>query len=398
MSLAHWVPWSAFLTSVAALISSCQPKPPPGYEPVRILAAFNLTGSDSELDAAAFNGAMVAMKEINSSSGVLGRNLELIAVDTASDRREAVTDVEHTLRTESGIVAGIGYSDSGFADEVGALFQRRRLPFVSPGATDPKLPGRVGNEMFLVAYGDDAQARAMAEFAWKELGKRRIAIWMDETHEYTVAVGTYFGEAFQSLGGHVETQTSEARTNHFSDWAASVKRASPPFDAIYAATMPSTATTFIDQVRDAGVALPLLSGDGWDEKPVIELSREKGLSEIYFTTHRFIGVKTAPMKAFVSKYEAAFGEPPSNAFAALGYDTVGLLADAIRRAGSTHPSAIRDALAATTDYEGIVGAISYSPQSRVPIKPVSVIRVDLGKESLVWTTTPQVQPQRANRR
>ena len=72
--------------------------------------------------------------------------------------------------------------------------------------------------------------------------------------------------------------------------------------------------------------------------------------------------------AFLTAYKAEFGNEPENAFAALGYDTVGLIADAITRAGSVDSAKIRDALASTQGFKGITGAISYSNGSRVPDK------------------------------
>ena len=92
----------------------------------------------------------------------------------------------------------------------------------------------------------------------------------------------------------------------------------------------------------------------------------------------FIGVDTPEMKAFIRAYAESYGRDPGNAFAALGYDSVNLLANAIRRAGSTDPDAIRKALADTRNFEGIVGSISYSPESRVPKKPVAIIEVIQG--------------------
>ncbi|MEM8605997.1 MAG: ABC transporter substrate-binding protein [Myxococcota bacterium] len=381
--LSQWMPL-VFLMALGA----CHPKSPAGYGPIRVLAAFNLTGSDSELDAEAFNGARIAMRRVNETGGVNGRNLEIVPIDTASNVRVAVEAVERALDDESDIVAGIGYCDSSYADAVGALFQQAQLPFVSPGATDPKVPGRVGNDMFFAAYGDDAQARAMAEYATKQLGVKRIAVWMDDTEDYTTTVATYFAESFQNLGGYAKLHTEAPAIDDFSKFIEQVKKAQPAFDGVYGATMPAQAAAFIEQVRAAGVDVPLLSGDGWDEQPVVETSKKKAISEIYLTTHRFVGVDSSAMTSFVKAYQAVHGQPPSNAFAALGFDSVGLLVDAMKRAGSVDPAEVRAALAETTDYQGIVGPISYRNGSRVPIKPVSVIEVRDGEKTAVWTVTP----------
>jgi branched-chain amino acid transport system substrate-binding protein len=94
------------------------------------------------------------------------------------------------------------------------------------------------------------------------------------------------------------------------------------------------------------------------------------------------------MKAFVEAYRKKYDVPPPNAFAPLGFDSVNLLASAIERAGSTNPDAIRAAIAETRDFQGIVGEIAYAPGKRVPNKAVSVVRIDDGAESPIWTWTP----------
>lgn len=143
--------------------------------------------------------------------------------------------------------------------------------------------------------------------------------------------------------------------------------------------MPDTAPDLIAAARDAGIGVPLLSGDGWDADTVVAMSKEKSLGDIYFTTHNF----------FVAAYGDRFGGTPPNAFAPLGCDTVNLLADAIRRAGSADPAAVRTALAATENFPGVVGAITYEAGVRVPKKEVSVIEVENGSETLRWVAPPQ---------
>lgn len=94
------------------------------------------------------------------------------------------------------------------------------------------------------------------------------------------------------------------------------------------------------------------------------------------------------MQSFVAAYEAEYGRRPENAFAALGYDTMNLIADAIRRAGSTEPAAIRDALAATQGFQGVTGVISYPEGQRKPIKSVTIIQVQDG----VYSFVTEIQP------
>jgi branched-chain amino acid transport system substrate-binding protein len=358
-------------------------------EPIQVIAVFNLTGPDSALDVSAYDGARLAAEQINAHGGVLARPIELVTVDSASQTGKTAEKVAAALKRHPRAIAGVGFTDNTYALAAGPVFQAAGLPFISPGATGPKVPHQVGDDMFLIAYGDDAQAQVMARFARNELKLSRAAVWINEERDYTRTVGRIFAQAFEKLGGKVQVATFESHKTDFSKLIAEVQAREPRAQAIYAASLPSTAVALIGQVRAAGVEVPLLSGDGWDEKQIVELSKKERIGAIYFTTHRFLDVDTAEMKAFVAAYAKKYGEAPSDAFAPLGFDAVNLLANAIERAGSPKPSAIRSALAATTDFPGLVGDISYAANKRVPDKAVSVIRVDNGVETVLWTGRPK---------
>lgn len=94
------------------------------------------------------------------------------------------------------------------------------------------------------------------------------------------------------------------------------------------------------------------------------------------------------MRRFVASDRKRYGRAPTSAFAALGYDTMRLLADAIRRAGSTNPGAIRRALAATRGFPMVTGRISYAPGRRIPVKPVTIVRIENGRPAFYSTVAP----------
>ena len=353
-------------------------------EPITIIAAFDLTGGSAVLDEPSYNGALLAVEEINRQGGLLGRQVELVPVDTASMPGVVAKRIEAALVANPDAVAGLGYNDSTEALAAGRVFQAHGLPFVSTGATDPAVPAEVGDLLFYAAYGDNVQAAAMAAFVSRQLELERVAVWADDSRDYTRTVGRDFAQSFGALGGKIVLRRADDGAADFAAFVAELKTAEPAPQAVYLASMPEDAPDVIRAVRTAGIALPLLSGDGWDADTVVALSKAEKLGGIYFTTHRFLGVDTPATKAFVAAYTARFDAHPPNAFAPLGYDAVGLLADAIRRAGSTDPAAIRDALAATRDFAGVVGEIGYEPGERVPGKAVSVIVVENGVETLRW--------------
>ena len=101
---------------------------------------------------------------------------------------------------------------------------------------------------------------------------------------------------------------------------------------------------------------------------------------------------TDAVKTFIAAYQAEYGAPPENAFAGLGYDTVKLLADAINRAGSDDPEAIRKAMQMTKNLQGVTGVITYQPGSRIPQKGVTMILVKDGKFTLAAEVVPEKVP------
>ena len=345
-------------------------------EPIKVLAPFNLTGPQAALGAPCYKGAELAVDKLNAAGGVLGRPIELIQIDTASEVSRTTNAIESALERYPNAIAGIGYTDSTFALDAGRIFQKAGIPFITPGATAPDLPQQVGSGMFLAAYGDDAQALAMAKYAWNELKLRHVAVWIDDSSVYTRTVGGFFEQFFRDLGGTVDRRNFAAGATDFGEWITAFKKAEPEPQAIYGASMPRSAVSLIEQVRDAGIHVPLLSGDGWDDQAIVEASKRHGIENVYFTTHVFLGVDTPGMKEFSETYKKKFGSPPPNAFAPLGFDSVNLLAAAIERAGSTQPDAVRTALANTRDFQGLVGKITYSPGKRVPDKAVAIIKID----------------------
>jgi branched-chain amino acid transport system substrate-binding protein len=230
----------------------------------------------------------------------------------------------------------------------------------------------------------------MAEYAYDTLGLHNIAVWTDNAMDYTTGLSRYFVERFTQLGGKVAIEDVYMTSDQ--DFSALVARlqATDGIDGVFASSGPDTAGIIIKQVREAGIAMPILAGDGFDTDLVTSVPGAKLATNVYFTTHAYVGLETGPANEFRAAYEKEYGTPPENAFAALGYDAMGLVADAITRAGSADPKAVTEALAATGGYaDAVTGAIAYVGGSRVPSKPVAIMHVVDGAVSLEATVTPK---------
>jgi branched-chain amino acid transport system substrate-binding protein len=360
-----------------------------GADTIKIGALYNLTGGMSSIDAPAFNGAKLQAKLINDKGGILGKKLEVIGIDTKTDQKAAATGAKKALAR--GVVAGIGYGDTTFVMAAAPLFQQKGVPFVTSGATHPMLPKWVGNFMFMTPFGDDDQSFAIADYSVKKLGVKNIVVWTDNSMDFTKALSKFYKQRIQELGAKIVLEDFFMMGDKdFSAQIARLKNASPKADAVFISAIPNEAGLTVKQIREAGLDLPIVSGDGFDTELVTTVPGDNLSNDVYFSTHTYREDNRPEVKAFVSAYEKEYGRPPENAFAALGFDAVGLIADAIQRAGDTEGKSLRAALADTKGFKAVTGEITYSRPSGVPVKGVSIISVHNGQYKVeeIWFPKP----------
>ncbi|MEQ8655230.1 MAG: ABC transporter substrate-binding protein [Kiloniellales bacterium] len=354
-------------------------------EPIKIGALYNVTGGMSSLDGPSLRGAELAAKQINADGGLLGRPIEIIAIDTRTDQQETAKAAQRVLSDD--IVAGIGMSDTTFVMAAAPLFQEESIPFVTSGATHPELPAWVGDHMFMTPFGDDDQSYAIADYAYDTLGMRNVAVWTDQSMDFTKALSKFFIERFEERGGTISLQDSfMIGDTDFSAQIARLKDMDPAPDAVFISAIPTEAGLSVKQIREAGMSLPIVSGDGFDTDLVSTTPGPELANDVYFSTHTYRADDRPEVLAFIKAYKEEYGVDPENAFAPLGYDALMLVANAIERAGSAEPGDIRDALQVTMGYPAVTGEISYSRPSMVPPKPISIISVHNGdfKVETIW--------------
>lgn len=351
---------------------------PAGSGPIRIGAVFSETGGLRSIGSPGLAGMRLAAAEINRRGGLLGRRLQIAAADSRS-RPAAVARAVRRLIEDERVVALGGLNDSTLALAAGPVAQRAGIPFVTAGATLPTLPTTVGDMFFMAAFGDDAQAHAIADVARKDLRARSAFLVVDRGSDFTRALARFFRQRFVARGGTLAGRLSYASGERdFAAVMARVRALPTAPDVLFFSALPSEAGRLTRQARAAGLMQPILSGDGFDT-PL--LRREAGTlaDDVYYSTHVALDNSAPRIRRFVRAYRKRYGRTPPNAFAALGYDTMRLIASAIRRAGSSEPGAIRNALAATRDFKLVTGAISYAPGRRTPKKPVTIIRLREGR-------------------
>jgi branched-chain amino acid transport system substrate-binding protein len=363
--------------------------PARAQEPIVVGAIYNATGGMSSIDAPGLNGFQLAAKQINEAGGVLGRPVEVVAIDGKTDQTTVTNAVSEMIEVHGATIIG-GLNDSTFALAGGAVAQEASIPFITAGATMPSLPDLVGEYFFMTPFGDDAQSYAIADYAIDELGAKTAWALVDQAYDFTTALNGFFQERFVERGGEIVLEdTYQSGDTDFSAQIARVQALDPQPDVLFVSAIPNEAGITTKQIREAGLTQPILSGDGFDTPLIAEVAGDMA-DDVYFSTHTLATADnpTPKVQDFVAAYEAQYGNPPENAFAALGYDCMSLIADAIERAGSDEPEAIREALAATVGFEAVTGVITYAEGKRLPTKSVTIILVDDGVYSFVTEVTP----------
>jgi len=313
-------------------------------------------------------GAQLAIAQINAGGGIRDRRLELTAVTDSADARRAVP-VADQFFADPTVVAVIGHSTSG-ATLAASTIYNRGLAAVSPTATSPEISD-AGPWIFRVAPSDSANSAALARFAIRELGNRSAILYANEPYGRGLRNG--FGRAYEAAGGTLLEQYPyiEGATVDFEPYLLGIKRATP--NLIFVAGLDAGAGLIIQQARALDIEAPIIGGDG--------LLGLAGLDPVYDGT--YLGLlfhPDAPGQAgrqFVEAYERQYGEAPDH-FAALTYDAVMLVADAIRQAGFDRQR-IRDYLATVGNgrqpYQGVSGLIAFDDNGDPRRKSYAVGRI-----------------------
>jgi branched-chain amino acid transport system substrate-binding protein len=315
----------------------------------------------------------MAVEEIDAAGGPLGRPIEVVSEDDRSITEEARTAAQKLIQRD-GVVALIGEVASSRSLAAAPEAQRAGIPMISPASTNPKVT-ETGDYIFRTCFIDPFQGAVMARFAYDELKVRKVAILFDFKQDYSVGLAEFFRKTFTQLGGQIVADERYTSGDiEFRAQLTTIRAASP--EAVFVPGYYTEVGLIAKQARELGLDVPFLGGDGWDSAKTLEIGGA-AVEGYYFSNHYAADSDSPKVKDFVKRYSAKYGSTP-DAMAALGYDAAGILADAIRRAGTTDGPALRDAIAATKDYEGVTGRITIDPE-RNARKDAVVLKIEGGQ-------------------
>ncbi|MFP5342802.1 MAG: ABC transporter substrate-binding protein [Candidatus Limnocylindria bacterium] len=343
----------------------------PSGDPILIGFPADLSDVYAYYDQPMLEGAQYAVDEINAAGGVLGRPLELQAIDIRNDPAEASKITQQLI--DDGAVYLIGTTGDGISAQ-GAIACAEGIPVSTGDGTAATLVDDIGECAFQLLMNDTIQGAIAADFALGKDYRSALLVGSPEI-PYTANLPKYFAEVFTRGGGTiVGEETYQIGTGDYSALATKIAGLGEQPDVIYTPMFPPDTQVFIRQLRQAGVTTPIISSDG-NLDPSLTSAGAAALDGFVFTAAVCPAETDETIGAFFTAYEAAKGEPPSSVVATLGYDEIKMVAAAIERAGSAEPARIIEALKDFT-YEGVSGTGTMDPATRRIQKPAALIEMD----------------------
>jgi branched-chain amino acid transport system substrate-binding protein len=342
-----------------------------------------LTGGIAQFGISCHQGYLLAIEEVNQAGGILGQKIELITEDDQSKPGECAT-VVRKLIGEDKVVGVLGDATSSATLEGAPIAQSSKVPMITPTATNPKIT-EVGDYIFRVCFLDEFQGRVLARFAREKLNAKTAAILTDVKQDYSVDLTKFFREEFTKNGGSITREQSYSTGD--TDFRAQLTtlRAAKS-DVVYVPGYYQEVALIVKQARQVGLTMPFIGCDGWANQSLLTIGG-KALDGCYLTNHFSPDDPAPAVQKFVEKYKSKYGSVPDT-FAALGYDAARILMDAIKRAGSADPSAIREVLAKTSGFEGCTGTIGFDA-NRNATKAALVLTIKDGKFQVAQKVEPK---------
>ena len=372
---------AAFVFGIA-----CERKGGPGATndsgPIVVGYYGDLTGRTSNFGVSTKRGAEMAADEINKAGGINGRQISILSEDDEGRPEKAATVVTKLINQDK-VIALIGEVASGNTLAAAPKAQAAKVPMISPSSTNPAVT-QVGDYIFRVCFIDPFQGEVMAKFAANTLKAKNAAIMLDFNSPYSRGLTEFFEKSFTKLGGKVVTKQSYTQGDRdYKGQLTSIRSLSP--DVIYVPGYYGEVGVIAKQAKQLDIKAPLLGGDGWDAPQLWELGGE-ALNGSYISNHYSVEDPSPAIQKFVSDYKARYNIVP-DALAALGYDAMKVLADSLKRSGTTNGQKLRDAIAGTKDYPGVTGVITIN-EERNAVKPAVVLKLQDGKYVYQETIKP----------
>ena len=327
------------------------------------------------------NGAQLAVDEINERGGIFGTPIELVSLINIEASLPLSIQTAEDMILKDRVIAIIGPNRSTHAVAVGPIAQQYRVPMITTAASNPDVT-KAGDFVFMASVTDAFQGKVLAQFAITELNVTTAAILTLSEDVYTEGISEFFTLNFSTLGGEIVANESyKSGITDFTEQLTSIVAMQP--EAFFISSFARDIGPITQQARafplqnSVGIPTLFLGTDTWDNE-VLLADEDAEVEGSFFTTHFSPSTDEPAARAFIDTYQSIYGEVPTGGIA-VNYDAVKLLVEAIERAGSLAPEAIRDQLTATENYIGATRIGSYD-ENRHPTKSSVILTIKNGEK------------------
>lgn len=324
-----------------------------------------MTGPGAAYGEAITNGLKLALEEINEKGDV---KIEL-AIEDSVGKQEQALSVGQKLMSQDDIVAIIGPTLSTEMNVVGPEADLNGIPIMGTSTTAAGIP-QIGDYVFRNSIPESLAIPAALEKAVNKYGAKKVAILYGNDDLFTQSGFDTMKAEAENMGLEILTiETFQKGQSDYNAQLTKIKDLKP--DLILASALYNEGAVIMDQARKMGIDVPFVGGNGFNSPQVIEIAGEAS-NGLIVATPWFADKPDEKVKAFVEKYEKAYGHKPDQ-FAAQAYDALYIFEAALKNAGEADRDALRDALAEIKDLEGILGKISFDKDGDVIMDPTVLI-------------------------
>ena len=317
-----------------------------------------LTGFAAADGKSALNGAKLAVKQTNQAGGINGKMIELVIYDDQASPKQAVP-ISNKLIEKDKVIAAISGSYSGATRAAAGVFQSAEIPYISAYAVHPEIT-KAGNYVFRTSFMGEVQGRAGAKLIGATLQRKRVVL-ITLKNDFGKSLAAGFKEAAGQFNLQIVNEYEYSiKDRQFGPIVAKVKADAP--EAIYATGYFFTAGPLVSQLRAAGITVPVIGQEGYDSEQFIKIAGKASEGTI-ITTSLDRDSNSSETRSFISEFEAMAGHKV-DMVAASGHTAMKVLVAAMKKAGTTSPSAIRNAIA-QTNLVASTGSISFNDLGEV---------------------------------
>jgi branched-chain amino acid transport system substrate-binding protein len=375
--------------ALAILAGSFGATPASAENVVKIGVAVALTGPLAPYEET--EGARCMADKLNKAAGPNDPKIVVETADNRSDAQLSVSLAQKFLDDGDQIVAGVPFPDSLIP--ITQMAKGYGATVYSAPNTQVEMQELDADNFIAGAVPDPINAAATAAEVYKEGGRKAVLLTSEDSGSWSAKLPEWFGEAFTDWGGKVLGKFNYSFG--ITDWSpqiASIKALPEKPDVIHVSGILPDVGILIRQLRANGYDGWVVGSDGFDD-PSLEatVGNPDYLKKVIFATHGLVGMG-GPIDAFLAQCKAE-GFKVNGIFDALGADMVMVAQAAAKKAGTTDPVKLREAIRAEGGYPGLTApTISYFEHKSYPVKTVPVIGFENGKRVLLTDAMPTKIP------